>query len=145
MIRRAAIPILLLLSALALFGFKGKVLLEDYKSKNAEEENVIATLIAYEKAYNKKDKELLITYFSENAKLMPCGEGPNQFSKVDYAKKFPDKWDSFPEYSFFNPEVTILEKKAEVKLNLYSGGWIKNYKIKLINKNGKWLIQETSF
>ena len=134
----------LLAAALFLFGFDGKVLLSEYKAKNFEEESIIEALIDYEKAYNEKDKERLLSFFSADAKLKPCGEW-SQFFKDDYAKKNPDKWISYPECQFYNPEVLITGKMAELKLNLASGGWIVDYKINMVNENGKWLIQETSF
>ena len=121
MIRRIVMLFSLLAVSLVLFGFEGKVLLKEYKAKNAEEENIIAALIAYEKAYNEKDKERLLSSYSADAKLTPCGEAWSKISKVDYAKIFPDKWKSYPKYMFYNPEVTIIGKMAELKLNLTSG------------------------
>ena len=76
---------------------------------------------------------------------MPAGESPSQVSKEVYAQKFPEKWKYYPKYMFSNPEVTIKGNMAEVKLNLESGGYFVDYKINMVNENGKWLIQETSF
>lgn len=135
----------LLFAALFLFGFDGKVLLSDYKANNAEEEEIIATLIDYQKAYNENDKEKLLSFFREDAKLTPCGESWSQVSKDDYATRFPDKWKSYPKYEFYNPEILISGNKAKVKSGLESGGWSVYYEINMIKENGKWLIQETSF
>jgi len=99
MVKRIVALFSVLIAALFLFGFDGKVLLSDYKANDAEEENIIATLIDYQKTYNDNDKEKLLSFFSEDAKLTPCGGG-SQVSKDDYAKLFPDKWKSYPQYEF---------------------------------------------
>ena len=103
MIRKIMSIFIFLAVSLFLFGFEGKILLKEYKAKNADEEKIIATLINYEQAYNAHDKDKLLSFFSADAKLMPCGEMGIQVSKADYAKRFPSKWSSYPEYMFYGP------------------------------------------
>ena len=145
MAKRITALFILLAAALFLFGFDGKIILSDYKANNAEEEKIIANLIDYQKAYNEKDKDRLLSFFSADAKLKPCGD-VTQLSKDEYAKIFPDKWKYYPEYEFFNPKILLFgTSTAEVKLNLSSGGWIVDYQIDMVNENGKWFIQQTSY
>ena len=145
MIRKMIILFSFLAVSLFLFGFEGKVLLKEYKAKNADEEKIIAALMDYEQAYNKNDKVKLLSFYSEDAKLTPCGETGTQVPKNEYAEKFPAKWNSYPDYMFYNPEITRMGNMAELKLNLISGGWTVDYEIKMVNENGNWLIQETSY
>lgn len=112
MIRNMMIILSILVVSIFLFGCGGKVLLKEYKAQNAEEEKIIATLIDYEQAYNAHEKDKLLSFFSEDAKLMPCGEMGSLVSKVDYAKKFPDKWSSYPKYMFHIPAITTMGNLA---------------------------------
>lgn len=145
MAKKFVILSLSMVAALFLFGFDSKVLLSDYKTNNAEEEKIIATLINYQTAYNEKDKGRLLSFFSADAKLKPCGD-VTQLSKDEYAKIFPDKWKSYPEYEFYNPKILLFgTSTAEVKLNLSSGGWIVDYQIDMVNENGTWFIQQTLY
>ena len=145
MMRKIVIIFSFLAVSLFLFGFEGKVLLKEYKAKNADEEKIIAALIGYEQAYNDQDKERLLSFYSADAKLTPCGEMGSQVSKADYAEKFPGKWSLYPGYMFYNPEITTMGNMAELKLNLVSGGWTFDYQITMINENGNWMIQETFY
>ena len=145
MTRKMMIIVSFLAISLFLFGCGGKTLSKDLKAKNADEKKIIETLIDYEQAYNAHDKTKLLSFFSSDAKLMPCGEMGSQVSKIDYAKRFPGKWSSYPKYVFSNPVVTTMENKANLKSTLVSGGWTTDYRIMMIKENGNWLIQETSY
>jgi hypothetical protein len=134
----------LLVASLFLYGFEGKVLLGDYKTKNAEEKQIIEALISYEKAYNEHNLEGALSYCSETAKLRPTAEFV-QVSKEDYMKRFPGQFYIFPTYAFYNPEIKEYGGKADLNLQLDTGNWTLDYEINMIKEKDKWIIQETSW
>ena len=107
----------LFVGSLFLYGFEGKVLLGDYKAKNAEEEKIIEALISYEKAYNEHNLEGAFSYCTETVKLRPCAEFV-QVSKEDFVKRFPGQFYIFPTYIFYNPAIDEYGGKADLNLQL---------------------------
>ena len=134
----------LFVGSLFLYGFEGKVLLGDYKAKNAEEEKIIEALISYEKAYNEHNLEGAFSYCTETVKLRPCAEFV-QVSKEDFVKRFPGQFYIFPTYIFYNPAIDEYGGKADLNLQLDAGNWTFDYKIIMVKEKDKWLIQETTW
>lgn len=134
----------LLVGSLFLFGFSGKVLLGDYKAKNAEEEKIIETLISYEKAYNEHNLEKAFSYCTETVKLTPCAEFV-QVCKEDFVKRSNGQFYIFPTYTFYNPSIDVQGGKADLSLQLDTGHWLFDHKIIMLKEKDKWLIQETAW
>ena len=141
---KTLILLCLLLGSLFVYGFEGKIFLGDYKAKNTEEEKILLSLIGFEKAYNKHNLEGAFSYCTETVKLEPCAEFV-QVSKEDFVKRFPGQFYIFPAYAFYNPEIDIYGDEADLNLQLDTGEWSFDYKIKMVKEKDNWLIRETAW
>jgi len=122
----------------------------DVSTATLDQKEVIKNLLyESEEAWNEKNTDLFLRLFSEDAQIM-VGREQRIVSKAVYVKMFPDAFDKVGTVKYKSLLVKILDAKtAEAEgvafVSTNQGIILLTKKIRLVNQNDKWLINESMF
>ena len=118
-------------------------------SMAVSEELVKEVLYKSEQTWNEKNTEAYLNLFSEDAQIM-VGRKQKIVTKEEYVKMFPAAFDEAGKVKYKSLSVEILDAKtAKAEGVAYISAdngiiWLTK-KLRLVNRDGKWLISESFF
>lgn len=110
----------------------------DSQDFNEATESINMTLMGYEKAWNKKDADGVISFYQENAQIMTGGD-KRIVTKREYRKIIPDRF-NFGKVKFGEPDITIKDNNAKVKVKASYKRTDVIFVFYMVSKNNEWLI-----
>jgi hypothetical protein len=137
------LPMILLVS-FSVFLFGCAATLKDYKPKSSEEEAIKMSLLAYESAWNKHDRQGVLILLHENAQLM-TGMEKSMVSKKEYVSMLPNRMTVFPTAKLYEPTISVAGEKASVKLRVDMGQYQNQFTFHMIRENNKWFIMRWQY
>jgi hypothetical protein len=118
--------------------------LKDYKPKSSEEEAIKMSLLAFESAWNKHDRQGVLILLHENAQLM-TGREKSMVSKKEYVSMLPKRMTDFPTTKLYEPTTSVAGDKASVKLRVDMGQYQNQFTFHMIRENNKWFIMRWEY
>ncbi|MBW1856015.1 MAG: nuclear transport factor 2 family protein [Deltaproteobacteria bacterium] len=97
------------------------------------------TLSGYQKAWNKKDTQKVISYYHDGATIM-TGRERKFVTKKEYEKIVPSKY-KYGKIKFHEPKITIKENAAEVSVKASFKKLKVKYEFLMVPKGEQWLIR----
>jgi hypothetical protein len=137
------LPMILLVS-FSVFLFGCAATLKDYKPKSSEEEAIKMSLLAFESAWNKHDRQGVLILLHENAQLM-TGREKSMVSKKEYVSMLPKRMTDFPTTKLYEPTTSVAGDKASVKLRVDMGQYQNQFTFHMIRENNKWFIMRWEY
>jgi hypothetical protein len=130
---------------LLLFGCAAQTNLKDYKPKSAQEEEVLNVLTKMTEAWEKKDVEAYLAFFHDNARIRTrqaaVHERGSFISKQQYAS-LSNEWKGYSGDALVltDPQMTILEDKATLKITDVSEGMFSRWTYEMVKEKGEWYV-----
>jgi len=97
------------------------------------------TLSGYQKAWNKKDTQKVISYYHDEAAIM-TGGGRKMVTKKQYEKIVPARY-KHGKVKFHEPNITIKENAAEVSVKASYKKFDAQFEFLMVPQGEQWLIR----
>jgi hypothetical protein len=113
--------------------------INEYQSKNEDEQEIVDLLLRYTDAVNKGDTEKILTLFQDDGEFV-TGRGRVSLAKEKMSKRKPEDWLDDGKRTLYNPEITLTGNEAKVLLQARFGNYKTAKLFTLIKENDEWLI-----
>lgn len=141
--RQTLIPIAISF-CVAVFFFACAPTLKEYQPKSPEEQEIMASLIHFQDAWNSKDEAGVLSFFHEDVKVM-YGRERTVASKQEYAQLLPDRMKRTPTLNFKAPNINVAGDKAVVKVSASIQNRFTDFTMHMVRQNNKWYLMNWTY
>ena len=122
----------------------GKLNLNEYNAKTAEEKAIINTLMRYEDAFNAHDLNKFVSLFKKDGIYLPCGDevSARPIASKECQDRLKFNFDLFKFETFYDPVISIDGNNATVNLLMETGDYLTDYTIWMQKVGNVWFISK---
>ena len=129
---------------ISLLGFISCAILNDYKAKTADEEEIKTTLVKFYEARNNYDVDGFLSVFHEDAKIM-VGWERVVLSKKQCSEYLPRYFSGASKIELGSPKMNVRDDEATVRMPFSVSGASLQMVMELVRENGKWYILSSKY
>jgi hypothetical protein len=123
----------------------GKLYLNEYEPRNAEETAIIAMLVEYQAAFNAHDLQKFVSFFTKDGIYRPCGSSSSPIGSKKCQDTLVYNFGSYKFETYYDPQISIDGDKAVVNLLIESGFYLGDYTAWMQKVGKVWRITKNDY